>query len=160
MRVIKLVPETIVDGVGLRMSVYFSGCHHQCPGCHNPSSWNQEQGRLVDTKEIVDLYKNNKLLSGITLTGGDPFYDAIDLLSFLKELRHALPTVNIWAYTGYTYEDLLIDSVKRDCLNYIDVLVDGPYIESLQGPNLMFKGSSNQRIIALKNVDLKGLSFN
>ncbi len=156
LRILKIERETIVDGVGLRMSLYFSGCSHFCDGCHNQLSWDANQGRLVDDDyfdEIIHIYKQNPLLSGMTLTGGDPFYDAKALLIFLNKIKMVLPTIHLWAYTGFTLEEIRQDVVKSKCLDYLDVLVDGRFVQSLQDPYLQFRGSSNQKIIDLKQLN-------
>jgi anaerobic ribonucleoside-triphosphate reductase activating protein len=145
LRIMDIQKETISDGLGLRMSLYFSGCIHACPGCHNQKSWDYAAGELLDEqllKQIITKYRQNPLLDGITLTGGDPFYQSEALLYLLKTLKKELDT-NIWVYTGYRFEELL----DNEALPYIDVLVDGKFIKELYQPELTFKGSANQRII-------------
>ncbi len=152
LRVINIYDETIADGVGLRLSIYFSGCRHNCKGCHNPESHNPEAGLILDDaakEEIARRINSNPLLDGITLSGGDPLYNPEALLDFLKFIRKRA-NKNIWCYTGYIYENLLKDPIRAECLKYIDVLVDGPFVESKKDPRLYFRGSSNQRIIKLK----------
>lgn len=152
MRYIDILNETITDGEGLRMSIYVAGCNHHCPECHNPHTWNFNQGVLITEKvvdEIIEDFKANPLLSGITFSGGDPLEvgNAEDLLWILKKIKAA--GINIWVYTGYTYEQLLGLTPQRECLTYIDVLVDGPFILKKKNPDLLFRGSSNQRILYL-----------
>lgn len=154
MNYISIIDETITDGNGLRTSIYVSGCNHHCDGCHNPQTWSFEAGEPL-TKELIELLiqniKNNPLLNGVTFSGGDPLEvgNAESLLDFLKMFKRA--RINVWCYTGYIYEDLLDMPVQRECLKYIDVLVDGPFIKELKDPDLIFRGSSNQRIIKLVN---------
>lgn len=154
MNYISIIDETITDGTGLRTSIYVSGCNHHCNGCHNPQTWSFEAGEPL-TKELIELLiqniKNNPLLNGVTFSGGDPLEvgNAESLLDFLKMFKCA--GINVWCYTGYIYEDLLDMPVQRECLKYIDVLVDGPFIKELKDPDLIFRGSSNQRIIKLVN---------
>jgi anaerobic ribonucleoside-triphosphate reductase activating protein len=154
MNYISIIDETITDGTGLRTSIYVSGCNHHCDGCHNPQTWSFEAGEPL-TKELIELLiqniKNNPLLNGVTFSGGDPLEvgNAESLLDFLKMFKHA--EINVWCYTGYIYEDLLDMPVQKECLKYIDVLVDGPFIKELKDPDLIFRGSSNQRIIKLVN---------
>ena len=154
MRILKIFKETISDEPGFRYSIYFSGCSHGCPGCHNPASWDADRGEILDEDyfyKIVKEIKGNKMLSGITLSGGDPFYNSSELLDFLTKLRGELEDVNIWCYTGYTLEELLEDSVKKECLKYLDTIVDGKFIKDLYLPDLEFRGSTNQRIINVKD---------
>ena len=151
LRVINIYRETIVDGEGLRYSIYFSGCGHHCKGCQNPETWEYNQGTVLDAQfeeRIFDEINSNSLLSGVTLSGGDPLYNPEALLDFLKKLKRRTKA-NVWCYTGFVYEKLLKDDLRSKCLKYIDVLVDGPYIESKRDVNLAFRGSSNQRILRL-----------
>ena len=153
LRVLYIYDETIADGDGLRLSIYFSGCSHNCFGCHNPDSHDPEKGVLLDSvlaAEIVNKVNTNPLLDGITLSGGDPMFNPEALLEFLKFLKEKTKK-NIWGYTGYTYEQLLKDPLRSECLKYIDTLVDGPFIMALRDPSLSFRGSTNQRILPLKN---------
>ena len=153
LRVLYIYDETIADGDGLRLSIYFSGCSHNCFGCHNPDSHDPEKGVLLDSvlaAEIVNKVNTNPLLDGITLSGGDPMFNPEALLEFLKFLKEKTKK-NIWCYTGYTYEQLLKDPLRSECLKYIDTLVDGPFIMALRDPSLSVRGSSNQRILPLKN---------
>lgn len=153
LRVLYVYDETIADGDGLRLSIYFSGCSHNCFGCHNPDSHDPEKGVLLDSvlaAEIVNKVNTNPLLDGITLSGGDPMFNPEALLEFLKFLKEKTKK-NIWCYTGYTYEQLLKDPLRSECLKYIDTLVDGPFIMALRDPSLSFRGSTNQRILPLKN---------
>jgi anaerobic ribonucleoside-triphosphate reductase activating protein len=152
MKIMKIFKETISDGFGFRYSIYFSGCNHYCEGCHNQDTWKGDLGRTLDSEymdEIVEEINSNSMLDGITLSGGDPFFDPFELLQFLKEIK-ARTNKNLWSYTGYTYERLLEDPTMRECLNYIDVLVDGKFEQSNYDPDLYFRGSSNQRIIDVK----------
>ena len=151
LRVINIYPETIVDGEGLRFSIYFSGCSHHCKGCQNPETWEYNQGAVLDDafmERIFEQILGNPLLSGVTLSGGDPMFNPEALLDFLKKLKKRTKA-NVGCYTGYVYEDLLKDPLRKKCLKYIDVLVDGPFMESKRDVNLDFRGSSNQRILHL-----------
>ena len=147
-------PETIVDGEGIRFSIYLAGCSHRCKGCHNPESWNPLAGSPL-TDEVIDgmisQIKANPLLDGITFSGGDPFYHSEAFLPVIRKFREQTG-LNIWCYTGYTYETLLADPLRRPILDYIDVLVDGKFVEELKDISLRFRGSSNQRIIDVKKT--------
>ena len=150
-RILRIISDTTVDGEGLRTSVYFPGCNHACKGCHNPESWDFSGGRAVDTHFIVEKvveYDNHK----VTLSGGDPMYRKDEVFALITELKSVIPDVNIWIYTGFTYEELLgmQDPVINKILDNIDVLVDGPFVEEKKDEDLLFRGSSNQRIIKLK----------
>lgn len=147
-------PDTIVDGEGIRYAIYLSGCNHRCKGCHNPESWTPTRGELLTdqrVEEIIQDIKNNPLLNGITFSGGDPFYNPEAFLPLIKKIKENTQ-LNIWCYTGYTYEALYtLSSTVREILNYIDVLVDGPFILSQRSPFLPFTGSLNQRILPLRH---------
>ena len=153
MKIIKIFKETISDGPGFRYSIYFSGCTHYCKGCHNPETWKGDTGDILDEKymaKIISDINNNPLLDGVTLSGGDPFFNPSELLEFLRRLKDET-NIDIWAYTGYTLEQLMEDAVKRECLNYIDTLVDGKFDGDRFNPELFYRGSSNQRIIDVKS---------
>lgn len=149
LRLLRTFKETIVDGVGLRYSIYFSGCSHACPGCHNEYSWNPNNGTELTYEilnEIANEINQNELLDGITISGGDPLFNPKDMLKVLKFLKEKTKK-NIWMYTGYTLEEIKKDDLRKECLKYVDVLVDGRFIKELYDPNIKFRGSSNQRII-------------
>lgn len=152
MNILKVIPETILDGDGIRYSIYLAGCSHHCPGCHNPESHSPLAGSPLSDDIVTQIIKeinDNPLLDGITLSGGDPFFSPTELLPILRRLKEETG-LNIWCYTGYTYEAICADPLRSPLLQYIDTLVDGPFIRSLYDPQLPFRGSSNQRIIPIK----------
>ena len=157
LRLLMTYKETIVDGVGLRYSLYFAGCSHACPGCHNEYSWNPKHGNLLTYEKLEEIAKEineNTLLDGITISGGDPLFNPVDMLKVLKFLKEKTKK-NIWLYTGYTLEQVLEDELRRKCLEHVDVLVDGRFVKELYDPNLKFRGSSNQRIIKKEDFFIK-----
>ena len=147
-RIAGLVPESFVDGDGIRFAIFMQGCLRNCAGCHNPHTHDLDVGRLVDTQEIIDAVKKNPLLNGITLTGGEPLLQ----IEPATELARAVKNfgLNVWCYTGYTLENLPPEA--EILLENIDVLIDGEFIESLRDLELQFRGSSNQRIIDLNKT--------
>lgn len=147
-RIAGIVEESIVDGTGLRYAIFMQGCVRRCKGCQNPATHDINGGRIVDTSELIDAIKKNSLLAGITLTGGEPLLQldaAVELARETKKLG-----LNVWCYTGYTLEE--IPDAAQELLKYVDVLVDGPFVEELRDLELDFRGSSNQRIIDLNKL--------
>ncbi len=143
LRVLDIMPGTSVDGPGLRTSIYLAGCSHHCLGCHNPQSWDFDGGNAMTIPEIMEVVEENGF--NVTLSGGDPLMQ----LPAVTELASALSSAGyrIWLYTGYTFEQVLrLPNVER-LLVYVDVIVDGPFVESLRDISLQFRGSSNQRLI-------------
>lgn len=146
-RIAGTVNDSIVDGIGLRYTIFTQGCPHVCPGCHNPKTHNIYGGYSVDTSEIINQIKKNPLLDGITLSGGEPFLQPIACRELAEAAKNA--GLNVWAYTGYIYEYLKTPE-QLDLLRYIDVLVDGPFIQDQKSLELRFRGSKNQRLIDVK----------
>lgn len=149
-RIAGMVNDSIVDGPGLRFSVFTQGCPHHCPGCHNPETHDLAGGREENTETLIGLMYKNPLLSGLTLSGGDPFVQSEACAELARAAhRHGL---NVWVYTGYTLEQLLASGRKGDLglLQETDVLVDGPFILAKRSLELDYCGSSNQRLIDMK----------
>ena len=150
----------IANGLGIRTSLFVSGCTHHCKNCFNSEAWDFNYGKPFDDKiqeEVINSLKN-PFCDGLSLLGGEPFEPSNQkgLLPFLKKAKAEIPNLNIWCYTGYLFdEELLKDSRAKtedtiEMLKLIDVLVDGKFVEELKNLNLRFKGSSNQRIIDVK----------
>lgn len=152
-RLAGIEPESIVDGTGLRMAVFFQGCKHACLGCHNPQTWDINGGKLYDTEDILKEYGKNRLLNGVTLTGGDPVYQPEAAIEIAKGIHDM--SGDVWLYTGYTIEALMsLNNGNVDKLiNNVDVIVDGPFIESQRDITLRFRGSCNQRILYRGDID-------
>ena len=145
-RVLDIVRGTTVDGPGFRTSIYFAGCRHACPGCHNPQSWDFGSGVEMDLDEIMDIIREEDF--DVTLSGGDPLYHP----EAVRELSRRVVDAGhkVWLYTGFTIEEIEADARVSYALEFIDTVVDGPYIEALRDTDLLFRGSSNQRIIPLR----------
>ena len=143
--ILDIIEDTTVDGPGFRTAIYAAGCPNECPGCHNPESWDINRGRWMSTDEILQKVLADSF-ADVTFSGGDPMYQP----EGFTELEHAIKRQsrkNIWCYTGYTFETLLHNPRQAKLLEYIDVLVDGKFKEELRDEDLYFRGSSNQRLI-------------
>lgn len=139
MRVAGINKASFNNGTGVRFVVFVQGCRHHCLGCHNPDTWDFDGGVEVNVEEIAEMYKKREaVLDGITLSGGDPFFQQDECVKLLK----LLPGVNVWIYTGFQYEEI----ENTELANLADVIVDGKFIEQLKCSDKMY-GSSNQRII-------------
>jgi len=146
-RIYGTAEDSIVDGPGIRNVVFVQGCPHHCAGCHNPESHDFSGGREADTEEIIAALKRNPLLDGLTLSGGEPMCSAQACAELARAAR-ALH-LNVWCYTGYTWEQLMTEA-DPDCmalLEAVDVLVDGPFVLAERSLELKFCGSRNQRLI-------------
>lgn len=143
MRIVDIIDGTSVDGPGFRTSIYFAGCDHACPGCHNPSTWPFDSGRDMDVDEVMARIVENDF--DVTFSGGDPLYQASDLLPLAKAIRRA--GKSIWIYTGFHFEQAVTNPDMLKLIKLAEVVVDGPFVESLLDYELLFRGSSNQRLI-------------
>ncbi len=135
----------MVDGPGFRTSIYCAGCNHQCPGCHNPQSWDFRGGKEMTVEQIMRVIEADPFTRGVTFSGGDPMYQAAGFAELARQI-HRRTQKDIWCYTGFTFESLIHDD-QRELLSELDVLIDGPFIEKFSDPDLLFRGSYNQRII-------------
>ncbi len=141
MRIAGTLPCSFVNGDGVRYVIFTQGCAHRCRGCHNPETWDFGGGEEISVEELARQIKAKKHIDGITLSGGDPFYQQSECVKLLK----LLPSVNVWAYTGFRYEEIKGTELAQLC----NVIVDGEYIEELRCEGQMY-GSSNQRIVRVK----------
>lgn len=152
MRYHNITKDDMLNGDGLRVVLWVSGCSHHCPGCQNSITWDRSDGLIFDGNALneIDDQLGKKYISGITLSGGDPLFEGNrrDILVLCKYIRELFPNKNIWLYTGYTYEEVS----DLEIMDYIDILVDGPYVEKLRDTSLKWRGSSNQRVIDIKET--------
>jgi len=147
-RVLDILEQTMADGPGFRTSIYCAGCAHHCPGCHNPQSWDFSGGKDMEVDALLDMIKADEF-SNVTFSGGDPLYQVEAFTELARKIKEQT-TKTIWCYTGFVYEEIQKDPRLSMILPYLDVLVDGPFVEELKDSELHFRGSSNQRIIYLK----------
>ena len=145
MRVAGIVRDSIVDGVGIRDVIFLQGCTHRCKGCHNKQTWDLNGGVHRFAGDVVKELSDSS--NDITISGGEPMLQYYDLLSFLVVLKE-YTNKKVWMYTGNTVDPT--KAIYRKLANYVDVIVDGKFVEELKDSNLLFRGSSNQRIIDLK----------
>ncbi|HMM01040.1 MAG TPA: anaerobic ribonucleoside-triphosphate reductase activating protein [Bacilli bacterium] len=149
MRLAGIETESIVDGPGIRFAVFFQGCNHHCKGCHNPGTWDMAGGQEVTLKRVLELLDEADLVSGVTLTGGDPLYQIESALELAREVKNR--KLHLIIYTGYLYEELMEMAHKDEQLDALlaltDVLIDGPFVLQERDLSLRFRGSSNQRCI-------------
>jgi anaerobic ribonucleoside-triphosphate reductase activating protein len=141
----------IANGLGVRTTVFVSGCRRHCKGCHNPEAWDFHYGKPFTEelqREIIDSLKP-AWIQGLTVCGGEPFEQENEkaLTTFLRRVRDKLPGKDIWIYSGFTLEEL----AGRKLLQYADILVDGPFMEELKDAGLAFRGSRNQKVLRLKD---------
>lgn len=148
----ELQPDSIVDGEGIRTVIWTQGCSHNCEGCHNPITHDFKGGFLKDLEELKEEISSLEMQDGITLSGGDPFFQVDAVYEIAKYCQKQ--GLNVWCYTGFTFEHLLEMSSKNpkilSLLSEIDVLVDGKFVLSLKSYDCLFRGSTNQRLIDVK----------
>ncbi|MDF9824658.1 anaerobic ribonucleoside-triphosphate reductase activating protein [Breznakia sp. PF5-3] len=160
MRYHNITKDDMLNGEGLRSVLWLAGCSHACKGCHNPVTWSLQGGLAFDEDAKAELFASlhHDYIDGVTLSGGDPLHpeNRKDVHDLVKELKEKFPKKTIWLYTGYEYAEI----VDLDLLAYIDVVVDGKFIEEQLSPNTHWVGSSNQKVIdvqasrALKQIVL------
>ena len=151
----------IANGTGFRTSLFVSGCSRKCPGCFNQSAQDPSYGKLFDDKAKAKLFKelSHEYCQGFSLLGGDPMSKLSDIrptvIALCKEVKERFLDKDIWMWTGYLFEEIQSDADTKEVLQYIDVMVDGPFVEELKDITLRFRGSSNQRILdraAIKRI--------
>ena len=156
MKILNITSPDVNNGTGFRVTLWVAGCSHHCRGCHNPESWDYNQGKSLREvrKDLFDKL-DKSYIQGLTLSGGDPLAQSrkslLELYFLLRRIKKKFPNKDIWIYSGYTHEEILQDKFKKLVLSQCDVLVDGLYKYALRDTCLPFRGSSNQRIIYLKN---------
>lgn len=150
MRYHNITKEDMLNGDGLRVVLWFAGCSHHCKNCQNPITWDPDGGLPFDEDAKQEIFEelDKDYISGITFSGGDPLYEGTrdGLLTLIREIREKYPRKTIWLYTGYLWEEIR----DLELISYLDVVVDGRFVEELKDNNLPWKGSSNQRVIDVK----------
>lgn len=148
LQILDIVRGTTVDGPGFRTAIYIAGCKHQCPGCHNPESWDFNAGKAMTLDEIMAIVEEEDF--DVTLSGGDPLYhpsEIAELIKRIKAIGH-----KTWVYTGFIMEEILSDNRLLNAIKEAEAVVDGPFIKELHDPDLRFRGSSNQKIYYTDNI--------
>ena len=146
------------NGTGIRLTVFISGCNHNCEGCHSPESHDFHYGKEFTIEEqdnILDIFDNESMIyDGITISGGDPIYSYDEVLEFIKRFKSRFPDKTVWLYTGFELEDVksIASMFPENILDYIDTIVTEPFIKEYKDLGLKFMGSSNQKIINCKNL--------
>ena len=151
-RIADIKYETMVDGPGFRTSIYSQGCLHHCRNCHNSQTWDFEGGKEYDVEELFDIILMEPL-SDVTFSGGDPMFQ-VEAFTQLAKLIKNKTNKTIWCYSGYTYQEIKESPKMRQILPFLDVLVDGRYIDDKRNTDLKFRGSENQRILHLKDGEI------
>jgi anaerobic ribonucleoside-triphosphate reductase activating protein len=143
--ILSIIEDTMVDGPGFRTAIYCAGCPNACPGCHNPGSWDINNGREMSTEEIMKVIEADPF-ANVTFSGGDPMFQPEGFAELARAIRERTDKT-IWCYSGFTFETLMRNPKQRELLELLDVLVDGPFVQELRDESLIFRGSGNQRII-------------
>lgn len=149
MNYIKITKNDIANGAGVRVVLWCAGCNLHCKGCHNPSTWSFCAGQPFDKSSLNELYEalDKPYIQGLTLSGGNPMDNIPEVLHICRTVKEKFPNKDIWLYSGYTFEELRQSQTAMCVLEYVDVLVDGPYIEEQRDILLPWRGSRNQRVI-------------
>ena len=146
--------ESISNGLGWRAVLFVSGCPHNCPGCHNKIAQDYNYGEEFDEQKIIARIKENSILNGITIGGGEPLckVNIATVNKFIENVKKERPELDVWCYSGYTFEQLQErnDEITNETLKKIDVLVDGRFVEAKKNPEIKFRGSDNQRLLQVQ----------
>lgn len=149
LRIAGVEPESFVDGPGIRFTIFTQGCSHHCPGCHNPQTHDFNGGHDVALSELMSMIEENPLLDGVTLSGGDPMFQAAALVPLAREIKER--GMNLVIFTGFTFERLMAMKDEKpemlELLSFADILIDGPFVMAKRCMQVKFRGSLNQRII-------------
>ena len=150
-----IISDSIVDGPGIRTTIFCQGCPHHCPGCHNPETWDFGCGTDVPVEDLVDVVRSNPLCRGVTFSGGEPFTQAAGFAKLARLLKKK--GYEVASYSGYTFEELLNGSEEQQALlSSIDILIDGPFLLTEKSLEVPFRGSRNQRILDVKKSLAEG----
>ena len=150
-----IVSDSIVDGHGIRTTIFSQGCPHHCPGCHNPETWAFGCGTRIPVEAVVEIVESNPLCRGVTFSGGEPFAQAEGFARLARVLKEK--GYEIASYSGYTFEELLRGSeAQKELLRSIDILIDGRFILAQKSLEIAFRGSRNQRILDIKKSLAEG----
>lgn len=150
-----IVSDSIVDGPGIRTTIFSQGCPHHCPGCHNPETWAFGCGTRIPVEAVVEIVESNPLCRGVTFSGGEPFAQAEGFTRLARVLKEK--GYEIASYSGYTFEELLRGSeAQKELLRSIDILIDGRFILAQKSLEIAFRGSRNQRILDIKKSLAEG----
>ncbi len=150
-----IVSDSIVDGPGIRTTIFSQGCPHHCPGCHNPETWEFGCGTKIPVEAVVEIVQSNPLCRGVTLSGGEPFAQAAAFAKLAKRLREK--GYEVASYSGFTFEELLKGSeAQRELLSAIDILIDGRFVLAEKSLEIAFRGSRNQRVLDVKKSLAEG----
>ena len=150
-----IVGDSIVDGPGIRTTIFCQGCPHHCPGCHNPETWDFGCGTDVPVEDLVEIVRRNPLCRGVTFSGGEPFAQAAGFAKLARLLKEK--GYEVASYSGYTFEALLEGSEdQKELLSSIDILIDGPFVMAERSLEIAFRGSRNQRILDVKKSLAEG----
>ncbi len=152
MRYHNITKDDMLNGDGLRVVLWVAGCSHCCKECHNPITWDPDGGLLFDDEAKQEIFEqlDQDYISGITFSGGDPLHSAnrLDVRNFMEEIKQRYPNKTIWLYTGYNWEEIW----HYPMMKYVDVVVDGEFKIELKDTKLLWKGSSNQRVVSVQKT--------